>query len=372
MKFFFKNHGKNGSLVVKNGKISSIDITCNKSKSLLKDLIDLTSAHSINSIEQILQEIGLLEIEIITRNAEKIDAALIDANFYGTILILQNNQPLLRKGYGHKNIEQNNFNKATTFYHCGHLSEVLASLVFARLEEKGEISLDSCLDSYFPADCIKWPHLSSISVNMLLHHTSGFGGIYKRSTPIEDELPTRLQLNQFFRQDLLFQPGTFYYHSFMNFRILAAILETITDLPYSELVKEFCLKEVFVEQINQTATHYESDGKTKKLDHLSMRTCFDDMVATTEGLIELYEKSIPYLSKKTSAKVFQKNELITEACGMRCDFIFGKRVYYRIEQEAMIYCIPKDDMQIALIANKPMSEEFPLKKLISLVTTNQF
>ena len=373
MRFTFKNCGKNGHLFIENGEVVSSRVECDKQLSTLQDYICPSKLITVNEIEKSLLKFGFSNIEFIANEfASTIDCALNEANFYGSINIMHKEKLILRKGYGFKNIAKEQDNTSKTYFHCDGLGEIVSSLVAYTLEDDGLISQNDRLDQFFPAYCVRWPHLKTISIEMLLSQTSGFAEIADRSSPITSLIPTPIILESIFRKPLLFTPNEFTQSSRANPIILAAIIEQVTNKPYWKSVERFGFKEVSLRNREETATQYDMNGRVKKRAHPCFQKGHDDTISTSFGMLEVLEKVAPYLHHRKCVQRFAKNEVVNIASGLTCDFLFGKRIFSRIENEAIVYSSPKDGLRFCMLANKPMTEDLTLKKLISLITTNQF
>lgn len=338
-------------MTVEEGHVTSIQTALPREMSELRDLITPSRFMTVTTIENILKRFGFSQIEIVsTPPIENIDEALTKNHVYGSILIKKGENTLLRKGYGFSNIEQLSRNNESTTFYCGRLSEL-----FTTRQLYSNYNLEDRLDRFFPAICTRWPHFSEISLSMLLHHTSGIDELEARPSPILDELPAEMILEQMLKRPLLFKPGAFRFESDVNYRILSAIME---DLPMQEEDK--------------AATLYQHEGKKILLDHLSFRRGFGDAYATVTELLECAQSLLAHTKDFETKRIYNTHELVTISGPLLRQFIFGKCTYsFFCEQGAVIF-IPQDELQVALLVNKPMPPEFTIKKLISSITTIQF
>lgn len=367
MRLSFLNQGKSGSITIKNGEIATLDIDCDRKKSLLFDLLKLDQDLNPSLVEDQLKKIGLSHIEIIAEEADTLDHMLLEANFYGSVILQEKKHTILRKAYGYENIKKGMKNKVPTYFHAGRLSEIAAAPIIHQ-----QLPLDDSLSQFFPAHATRYPHLGSITPRMLLSHTSGIGPLFARKIPFDHLLPTRVQVDQIFKKPLLFEPGKYRSYTAANFRLLGAILEYTLGKSYRELAETYLPSGVSVADEKVCAIDYLSDGNQIEKDHISLRSCFDDLSANVSGLMQLCEKAKPYLQESVTAKVFQSSDVITTACGFICDFIHGKRIYFREFTNGLLFFVPSVSLKVALIANKPMNNNLSMKKIISFITTNHF
>ena len=373
MRFTFNNSGKNGHLVIEDGKIVSAKVECDRQLSTLQDYISPSKLITINEIEKALSRFGFGTIEFIAPGiATTIDQTLQLENFYGSICIMREDKLILRKGYGFNNLAQGKLNTCDSYFYCDGLSEIVLSLVVSKLQKEGRLSFDDCLSHFFPAYCLRWPHLSSISIDMLLNHTSGLDQIAKRTSPITSQIPMHMIIKSIFRKQPLFSPGKYKKQSKANMLVLVSIIEQITSKPYSEHVKDLQFKEAFVEGNIEPAVQYDLKGNVIKKDHTCFQKGHSDLISTSFGMLEVLKKAKSNLDRRSLVKGFQNGEVTSLACGLTCDFLFGHRNFFRIEDQSVLYFSPKDKLTFCVLANKPMTEEFTLRKLISLITTNHF
>lgn len=92
-------------------------------------------------------------------------------DFSGTVLIMKNEQPLLKKAYGLADREWNINNTIDTKYRIGSVTKQFTAASILLLEEKGKLSINDKLSKYFP----DFPKADSITLHLLLCHRSGIG-----------------------------------------------------------------------------------------------------------------------------------------------------------------------------------------------------
>ena len=79
------------------------------------------------------------------------------------------------KGYGFANIEHKVAVKPETIFQSGSVGKQFTAFAIMLLVEDGKLSLDDKLTKFFPDAPASW---DSITVENLLTHTAGFGGVY--------------------------------------------------------------------------------------------------------------------------------------------------------------------------------------------------
>jgi D-alanyl-D-alanine carboxypeptidase len=134
-------------------------------------------------------------------------------------------------------------------FRAGSILKMAVAAAVLQLVEKGELSLDQTLTDLLPAAlAARFPDAHSITVRMLLRHTSG---IPEFSTPEFDaevlDDPTRVwTFDEFFDRALarppLFAPGSDWSYSNTNYILLGSILERTTGESWRTTVRERVLE----------------------------------------------------------------------------------------------------------------------------------
>lgn len=366
MKLSFVNFGKNGSLILQDGKVLQIEVVSERQKTILKDLFSSSQTPTFKTVESNLKKMGFTQIEVSTPKASIVDAWLEDKNISGAIYLRKNGQTLLSKGYGFFDIKKQKANTASTLFYAHEFSQIiLASLIHERFD------LSESIDTYFPAETTRFPDKKAITLQMLIDQTSGLEESLPTSVVIDHFVPMQMQVDQIFKKPLLSTPGSCYSPSRLNYTLLAALLEKTSYSSYKDVLTHSNF-EYLVDGEQTTATLYDAIGKQISKNHISMRVGSDDLVATAETLLFLFQLAKPHLTKTTTIKKFDQHDVVTTSCSFICDFIFGKRVYMKISDYGLLFFAPSCGLEVALIANKPLSENFCMKKFISLITTNHF
>lgn len=141
---------------------------------------------------------------------------------------------------------------AYTTYEIGSLTKVFTATAVFQLIEKGRLSLDDTIDKFFP----EYAHGRKITVYQLLHMQSGirrelmdtdlksvenggkeeiekFGKYWFTDGFSEEEM-----MEEFFKADLDYEPGTKYQYSNAGYFLLAKIIEKASGMQYREYIKK--------------------------------------------------------------------------------------------------------------------------------------
>src|SRR5262249_1014517 len=156
------------------------------------------------------------------------------------------------KSYGLANIETRSPAINQTVYKLGSLSKQFIAAAVMLLEQSGKLNLDSPINTYLDSLPLAW---QGISVRNLLNHTSGL----VTDDPDFDPLKVRLlsqDIKAIYSLPLDFDPGTQWEYSNMNYYVLAAIIEKVTGINWTQWIS----KHVFEPSgLSQTRTYSVAD-----------------------------------------------------------------------------------------------------------------
>ncbi len=126
------------------------------------------------------------------------------------VLVAQNGNVLLAKGYGFADIEHRVPNTPQTKFRLASVTKSITAAAILQLQETGKLSLDDRVGKYLP----DMPHADEITIRNLLTHTSGLQSSEKR--PLE------------------FTPGERMNYSNTGYQVLGRIVEKVTGMPYED------------------------------------------------------------------------------------------------------------------------------------------
>lgn len=173
---------------------------------------------------------------------EKVDGyieAYMQMNqFSGSVLIANNGNVLVSKGYGYANYQFNIENTPQTKFRIGSLTKGFTAVAIMQLVENNKLSLDDKLIKFIS----DYPRGDEITINHLLSMTSGI----PNHTEFDDFNKERrvfhyniLQtISTFKGKPLEFTPGEQFKYSNSNYMLLGFIIEHVSDMTYAEYVKQ--------------------------------------------------------------------------------------------------------------------------------------
>ncbi|HEX2994253.1 MAG TPA: serine hydrolase domain-containing protein [Anaerolineales bacterium] len=170
------------------------------------------------------------------RNLEKlVDAYAQLGRFRGAALIARDNKILLRKACGLADEASRRPNTPETRFLIASLTKTFTAVAIMQLAEQGRLSVDDLLSKYLPY----FPNANRIHLCHLLSNTSGvFDFLLLEDFPQFMTQPHTIaeMIARFADRPLVFKPGTQFGYSNSNWILLSAVLETITGLPYDNVI----------------------------------------------------------------------------------------------------------------------------------------
>jgi len=178
--------------------------------------------------------------------AESIDRLLQSyadtGRFQGSVLVADNGQVILQKGYGMANVELNVPNRPETKFRVGSLTKQFTAMLVLQLAAQGRVKLDGRLCDYVP----EYPKATAerITLHHLLTHQSGIPNyttpefIARRSRDFFT--PSELAA-VFWDRPLDFEPGARCSYSNSGYHMLGLVVEKVTGKQYEQALREYIL-----------------------------------------------------------------------------------------------------------------------------------
>ena len=304
---------------------------------------------------------------------EKLDAYFTAAQqadrFNGSVLIMQNGQPLLNKGYGYKDFLSKQPDDINTIYQIGSVTKQFTSTIILKLAEQHKLSLSNKISKYFPS----FPNGDKITIEQLLTHTSGIWN-YTRdeklmSTGVDKPHSEEEMISLFKDKPLDFEPGTKYSYSNSGYMLLGYIIEKVTGKKYEKVVRDQIFSPLqmthsgfdFIHNTSpDKATGYLSitDGAATKSAIVDSTVSFSaGALYTTTGDLYKWNQSLStnkILKKESLANAFTPRK-DKYGLGWSIDSIAGRLI---IKHDGGIhgflssnFIIPNDHISVTLLSN---------------------
>jgi CubicO group peptidase (beta-lactamase class C family) len=187
--------------------------------------------------------------QVIGDLGEQLDKYITEDNplFSGSVLVAQEGQILLSKGYNYANWELKHPNSSQTRYRISSITKPFTAVLVMMLVEKDFIRLEDRLCAYLPNCPSSW---TDVTIEHLLAHTSGVPEYTKLPGALEisrDPHNTAELIDQFRNEDLDFLPGERYAYSNSNYILLGALIEQVTSSRYENFLQTAILNPLGIE-----------------------------------------------------------------------------------------------------------------------------
>jgi CubicO group peptidase (beta-lactamase class C family) len=158
--------------------------------------------------------------------------------FGGTVLIQRGGQTILEKGYGPANRATGRQHTTQTQHLLASMTKQFTAALAMKQIEAGTISLQDRVRRFVPKAPSRW---DEITVQELINHSSGFYD-YLNSSAIMAQIRTKnltpLQvIDTFDGYQLTATPGTVYSYTNSGYMVLGQILEVVSGLKFTQLLK---------------------------------------------------------------------------------------------------------------------------------------
>jgi CubicO group peptidase (beta-lactamase class C family) len=163
--------------------------------------------------------------------------------FNGTVLVMQKGKAIYKKSFGMADREWNIPNTAETKFRIGSVTKQFAASCILLLADEGKLSVDDYLNKYIS----DYPKGDSITIHMLLNHTSGI----KNYTDLPEFWPksalplgTAEMIALFKNKPLDFSPGTNWNYSNSGYFLLGVIVEKVSGKNFTSFLTENIIQKI--------------------------------------------------------------------------------------------------------------------------------
>jgi CubicO group peptidase (beta-lactamase class C family) len=176
------------------------------------------------------------------------------------VLLERDGEPLLSRGFGHRNAEADLVADVDTVFGCGSITKCMTALAILLLEEDGRLGVGDPVVSYLPDLRLSGSSADDLAIHHLLTHTSGLPQLPTRHyawlsqddlEPFEraaiERLPPRAPIRSFdeliaflgeHTYALNAPPGVQYSYSNEGYNLLGAIVERVSGKSLATFVQE--------------------------------------------------------------------------------------------------------------------------------------
>ena len=205
------------------------------------------------------QSTGPATPEVRTKVDEYMNAAVAVNGFSGSILVAQDGQPVVSKGYGMANLELAVPNTTQTVFRLGSITKSFTATAIMLLQERGKLGVSDPICQYL-TDCpAAWQPLT---IRHLLTHTSGIASYTGfPDFPKTTILPTSTadMVGRLKDKPLEFAPGEKFAYSNSGYYLLGMIIERASGKSYADF-----LQEAIFTPLGMTQTGYDDPARIIK------------------------------------------------------------------------------------------------------------
>ncbi len=168
--------------------------------------------------------------------ASQVDSLLTDQvahqQFSGSVLIAQDGQVLLSRGYSMADWNHQVVNTPHTKFYLGSTTKQFTAMAILILQQQGKLHVQDPLCSYIPQCPPEW---QPVTIHEVLTHTSGIPQLDDSGLP-----NTSLQswIASFNGVPLVFTPGSEFSYCNVCYQILGYVIEQVSGEPYSVFLQQ--------------------------------------------------------------------------------------------------------------------------------------
>ena len=176
--------------------------------------------------------------------------------YSGSILVAQDGEILLSKGYNFANWELKALNSAQTKYRISSITKPFTATMILMLAEEGPLDLEDQLCAHLPDCPDAWQEITILN---LLTHTSGipdYTTLPGAGEASRDPHGVTSLVNSFKDEPLEFSPGETYQYSNSNYILLGAVIEQVSGNRYEKFLERAILNPL---EIEDTGMEYQDE-----------------------------------------------------------------------------------------------------------------
>ncbi len=166
--------------------------------------------------------------------------------FNGNILVAKKGKIIFRGSYGKADREWNVDNTSSSIFRIASITKQFTAASILLLAEEKKLDLNDRLSKYI----LDYPKGDSITIHMLLNHTSGIKSYtdlpefpdFSRASLTPDSL-----ISFFKNKPLDFTPGTSYHYNNSGYALLGFIIEKVSKETYPDFLKNHIFKKAGME-----------------------------------------------------------------------------------------------------------------------------
>ncbi|HET7012040.1 MAG TPA: serine hydrolase domain-containing protein [Anaerolineales bacterium] len=199
-----------------------------------------------------------------------------DETFSGSVLIAQDGEVLLSRGYGSADRKLGISNTPHTRFFIGSVSKQFTAMAILILQSQGRLNVQDYICRYIEDCPAAW---EDITIHHLLTHTSGMIVMPDDSSYPETPITPRELLARFEDAPLDFHPGERHSYSNCGYWVLGTIIEQVSGQSY----KDFIQQAIF-EPLGMHDSGYDQDARGLAVGYRDQHTVVPSQVIDSSFL----------------------------------------------------------------------------------------
>jgi cyclic peptide transporter len=195
-----------------------------------------------------------------------IEKAMKKGNIPGLSVVTVTGDQTTITNYGYANTKEQIKVTEMTKFELASCSKAFTALAIAKLNEEGTISLSDSVSTYLPWFSVRYDNIKEpITIKQALYHTTGIPVTTisnftqnTSDTAIKDAVLSLVDMS------LERRPGSEFEYATINYDILGAIIEEVTDMRYEDYMVEEIFKPL---GLNHTTVGIELEDQEKAVGH---------------------------------------------------------------------------------------------------------
>lgn len=173
-----------------------------------------------------------------------------------SVVVVKDGQMVYNRGFGFADAPRNMLAAPETVYHWWSMTKIPTAIAILQLQEKGLLNIDDPVVKYLPWFDVTCPSTDCppISIRHLLQHSSGLpdtipamiGWVHTGDAGRNQTELVRKILPDY--KKLKFNPGEKAVYSNLNYMVLGAVIEAVTDESYEHYITENILQPLGMSQ----------------------------------------------------------------------------------------------------------------------------
>lgn len=283
---------------------------------------------------------------------------------------------LFSKGFGYSDVENEKEVTNETRFRIASVTKPMTAAATIKLASENKLNLDTSIETYFPSFPKKrYP----ITTRQLASHVAGirdYNEISLDEVLTQEHYESSIASVSIFNNDTLkFKPGSRFLYSTYGYRLIGAIIESVTNQTYLDYMQDNIWKPLSMSStygdvkdslmINKSR-FYDSKGNEAKPYDLSSGYPSGGLISTTEDLLKFGNAILgdAFLQPALKKELFKRQYLED---GTRTNYglgwylgedVNGHKIWYHSGElpssGAILIVYPDDEIVISLLTNSPI------------------